>query len=69
MIRFSLIVCVIYLSIVGLLNLVLFLIARLRGGAGLLGTKTGWIILFSVLWLASLLISWRITGGPYARTH
>jgi hypothetical protein len=58
--KLALLTCCFYLAGTAAIQLVVFLIARLRGSFIIYATKSGWVGLFGILWLVSFLASWRV---------
>jgi len=62
--KLALVTCVFYVGTSILLDATIFGMALWKGGFSISATKTGWIVLFGSVWLASFLLSWQIVMTP-----
>jgi len=61
-IRLSILACFIYFIIILILEGTLAAVAHLKGGAAIVTTKTGWVLILSLCWFVSLLVAWHFAG-------
>jgi hypothetical protein len=68
--KLALVTCAFYLGISLLIDAVTLGIAMWRVGFAMFLSRTGWVVLFGLVWLVSFLLSWRIVVVPIlARLH
>jgi len=56
--------CVFYLGSAVLMEASLVVLAHVLGSAGLALSRSGWMVLFGIVWLASFLLAWRVVISP-----
>jgi len=56
--------CVFYLGSAVLMEALLVLLAHVLGTAGFSLSRSGWMVLFGMVWLASFLLAWRVVIPP-----
>ena len=68
--KIAFVTCAIYLVFSIILDVLGIAMAGWKGSFGLFFTKTGWVLLFGLVWLVSFLLSYRIVVSPIlARIH
>jgi len=61
--KLATITCIFFLAMVFLLEIAFFGLGRLRNGFMYFASPLGWGIVFSLLWLASFSLAWRILSA------
>jgi hypothetical protein len=62
--KFAAVTCAFYITAAFLMEALVFVLARLLGGFMLGGTRTGWAIVFGIIWLTSFLLAWQAVMRP-----